>query len=87
MFFANSPGLSEKQLNCHCDGMCPPNSINNTCQTRPGGQCFSLVSEFVDEETGTLEQDRIYGCMSPEHNGGMFQVSSHIPATFEYARC
>lgn len=86
-FVAHPPGVSEKQLNCHCDGMCPPNSVNNTCQTRPGGQCFSLVSEFVDDDTGILEQDHIYGCMSPETNGAIFQVSSHIRAIAAYARC
>lgn len=66
--------FSGKSLICYCDGVCPDNSVNNTCTTRPGGTCFSSVEEIFDESTGELEPERIYGCMSPEDNGGLFQV-------------
>lgn len=66
-------GLTEKKLTCHCDGLCPVDQ--DTCQPRAGGKCFSMIGEYVDEVSGLLEQERIFGCMSPDDNGGMFQVS------------
>lgn len=71
--------FTAKVLTCHCDGVCPENGLNNTCQTRPGGTCFSSVEELQDEATGELEPERIYGCMSPEDNGGLFQVFIFYP--------
>ncbi|XP_039948987.1 bone morphogenetic protein receptor type-1B isoform X1 [Bactrocera tryoni] len=63
--------INARTLSCYCDGSCPDNVINGTCETRPGGSCFSAVEEVYDEITGTYEEERTYGCMPPEENGGL----------------
>lgn len=63
---------TDKTLTCHCEGICPDNNTS-TCQTRPGGKCFSMISEYTDDD-GMPGQERLVGCMSPDENGGMFQV-------------
>ncbi|XP_037957772.1 bone morphogenetic protein receptor type-1B isoform X2 [Teleopsis dalmanni] len=60
-----------RTLSCYCEGSCPDNAMNGTCETRPGGSCFSTVEGYYDELTGTYEVDRTYGCMPPEDNGGL----------------
>lgn len=62
---------SARTLTCYCDGSCPDNAVNGTCETRPGGSCFSLVEEVYDESTGAVEEERTYGCLPPEENGGL----------------
>ena len=66
--------ISARTLTCYCDGSCPNNVNNGTCETRPGGFCFSAVEEVYDETTGTYEEERTYGCMPPEENGGFLMV-------------
>lgn len=61
-------------MTCYCDGSCPNNVNNGTCETRPGGSCFSAVEEVYDETTGTYEEERTFGCMPPEENGGFLMV-------------
>ncbi|EDW57262.1 bone morphogenetic protein receptor type-1B [Drosophila virilis] len=60
-----------RSMICYCDGSCPNNVSNGTCETRPGGSCFSAVEEVYDEITGTYEEERTFGCMPPEENGGL----------------
>lgn len=60
-----------RTLSCYCDGSCPDNIINGTCDTRLGGSCFSAVEEVYDEITGVFEEERTYGCMPPEESGGL----------------
>lgn len=67
--------IAARSLICYCDGSCPDNASNGTCETRPGGSCFSAVEEVYDEGTGTYEEERTYGCMPPEENGGLLMVS------------
>ncbi|XP_016936622.1 bone morphogenetic protein receptor type-1B isoform X1 [Drosophila suzukii] len=59
-----------RSLTCYCDGSCPDNVSNGTCETRPGGSCFSAVQQLYDETTGMYEEERTFGCMPPEDNGG-----------------
>ncbi|CAD7079997.1 unnamed protein product [Hermetia illucens] len=61
----------DRVLTCYCDGHCPGNSPNSTCQTRPGGSCFSAVEAEYEEETGMYVEYRTFGCMAPEENGGL----------------
>lgn len=71
-----------RSLSCYCDGSCPNDMVNGTCETRPGGSCFSAVEEVWDEETQRHEEERTYGCLPPEENGGLLlckvSVSSHL---------
>lgn len=63
-----------KVLKCACDGHCPDNNDSKgTCETRPGGFCFSTVENVWDEETGTVMAEHTSGCMAPEHSGGLLQ--------------
>lgn len=63
-----------KSLKCVCDGHCPDNNESNgTCETRPGGFCFSTVENVWDEETGDYIVEYTAGCMAPEHSGGLLQ--------------
>lgn len=48
--------------------------MNGTCETRPGGSCFSSVEEVLNESTDEWEAERTYGCMPPEQSGGLLQV-------------
>ncbi|XP_044572452.1 bone morphogenetic protein receptor type-1B isoform X3 [Drosophila ananassae] len=69
-----------RSLTCYCDGSCPGNVSNGTCETRPGGSCFSAVQSFYDETTNTYEEERTYGCMPPEDNGGLLMCKvSAVP--------
>lgn len=70
------PSFTARILTCYCDNSCPNNESNGTCETRPGGSCFSAVEEVYDETTGTYEEERTYGCMPPEENGGLLMVSA-----------
>lgn len=66
--------ITAQTLQCFCDGHCPDNLVNGTCETRPGGSCFASVEEVMDEITGYLVPERTYGCMPPEQSGGFLQV-------------
>lgn len=48
--------------------------MNGTCETRPGGSCFSSVEEVMDSLNGYMVLERTYGCMPPEESGGFLQV-------------
>lgn len=45
--------------------------INGTCETRPGGFCYSSVEEVNDESSDDNGPNRAYGCMPPEQSGGL----------------
>lgn len=60
-------------LTCYCDGSCPGNTQNGTCEVRPGGQCFSAVEEVYDD-FGQIEAEYSFGCLSPDQAGGLLQV-------------
>ncbi|KAJ6646190.1 Bone morphogenetic protein receptor type-1B [Pseudolycoriella hygida] len=62
-----------RTLFCYCDGHCPDNLSNGTCETKPGGSCFSAVEEVLNEINGEYESERTYGCMPPEEHGGLMQ--------------
>lgn len=62
-----------KTLKCYCEGHCPDNQLNGTCEPRPGGSCFASVEEVTDDD-GKIELDLTYGCMPPEESGGLLQV-------------
>lgn len=55
---------------CYCEGHCPDDRPNGTCEIRPGGQCFSAV-EHVRDETGRLVEERNYGCLSADERSVM----------------
>lgn len=70
-------------MQCFCEGHCPDNMPNGTCETRPGGSCFSAVEEVVDETTGLNVPEFSSGCMSPEQSGGLLQVGFYIIQDFK----
>lgn len=65
-------------LTCYCEGHCPENVQNGTCEVRPGGQCFSMAEEVIDDITGQLDVEYSFGCISADHAGGLLQVNMKI---------
>lgn len=66
--------IAGRVLTCYCEGQCPETANIGECETRAGGFCFSSVSEIFDETSGSHVLERTYGCMPPEHSGGLLQV-------------
>ncbi|XP_049282618.1 bone morphogenetic protein receptor type-1B isoform X1 [Anopheles funestus] len=66
-------GSTARILTCYCEGHCPGNVQNGTCETRPGGSCFASVEAVMDDETKQLVPEWSHGCMSPEQGGGLLQ--------------
>lgn len=52
---------------CYCEGHCPNNEKNGTCEIKSGGMCFTSVELDYDEVIYT------YGCL-PEDERGLMQV-------------
>ncbi|KAF7262751.1 hypothetical protein GWI33_004159 [Rhynchophorus ferrugineus] len=53
-----------KSITCYCEGHCPSGEQYGTCQTRPGGRCFTSVEiKYFDD--GTSETVLSYGCLPP----------------------
>ncbi|XP_014223178.1 bone morphogenetic protein receptor type-1B-like isoform X1 [Trichogramma pretiosum] len=69
-WIGNSPSLVSG-LTCYCDGSCPSDKQNGTCQTRPGGHCFSAVEEIWDSEQEELVPEWSFGCLPPDEQGFM----------------
>ena len=58
-------------LTCYCQGHCPNDNFNGTCEARPFSQCFAAVEEVYNPETGLAEPEYTYGCLPPEEKGLM----------------
>jgi bone morphogenetic protein receptor type-1B len=70
------PLLSISGLTCYCEGHCPENVQNGTCEVRTGGQCFSAVEEvLVDDGSGAVEPEYSFGCISADQVGSLLQVN------------
>ena len=74
MFFSVSEGYG---LTCYCQGHCPNDNFNGTCEARPFSQCFAAVEEVYNPDTGLPEPEYTYGCLPPEEKG-LMQVCSRI---------
>lgn len=55
---------------CYCT-VCPEDVFNDTCELKPGGQCFTGIEQEAD---GSIAWS--YGCLTPvdEEGGMIFQV-------------
>ncbi|KAG5676098.1 hypothetical protein PVAND_005952 [Polypedilum vanderplanki] len=63
-------------LSCYCEGHCPSNTQNGTCEVKFGGQCFSMVEEVIDEQTGLMEPEYSFGCISADQTSGLLQCNA-----------
>ncbi|XP_041982062.1 bone morphogenetic protein receptor type-1B isoform X2 [Aricia agestis] len=65
---------------CECSGAaaCPDGSANGTCTTQPGGYCYAVVEEVVDD-AGLLLLERSAGCLPPDEAGLMQCKGSQSP--------
>ncbi len=81
-------------LTCYCQGHCPNDHFNGTCEARPLSQCFAAVEEVYNPDTGLPEPEYTYGCLPPEEKGLMQVCSSfyltnefslHLSSTFYYS--
>ena len=68
LYFSLALGLC---LTCYCQGHCPNDSFNGTCEARQFSQCFAVVEEVYNPETGSVEPEYTYGCLPPEEKGLM----------------
>lgn len=76
MFF--STGMC---LTCFCQGHCPNDIYNGTCEARPFSQCFAAVEEVYNPDTGIYEPEYTYGCLPPEEKG-LMQVCLLFPLCY-----
>lgn len=86
-FHQYEKSITGKVLTCHCDGICPETGQDDsTCKTRPGGSCFSSISEVIDVEDVSyeMEPERIYGCMATSDDGGLFSVKIECVNSYLY---
>ncbi|CAK9796628.1 Bone morphogenetic protein receptor type-1B [Anthophora plagiata] len=58
-------------ITCYCEGHCPDDRQNGTCEGRPGGHCFSAVEEVWDAESGEYVPEWSFGCLPPDEQGFM----------------
>lgn len=58
-------------LTCYCQGHCPNDNFNGSCEARPYSQCFAAVEEVFNPDTGLAEPEYTYGCLPPEEKGLM----------------
>lgn len=58
-------------ITCYCEGHCPDDRQNGTCEGRPGGHCFSAVEEVWDAEAGEYVPEWSFGCLPPDEQGFM----------------
>ncbi len=73
---------------CYCLGHCPGGHHNGTCLARDGAGCFAAVEEVVlDAGTGELGEERTYGCLPPEDEGGLLQVYCIVDTARKRKKC
>lgn len=66
-------------ITCYCDGHCPDDRQNGTCEAKPGGHCFSAVEEQRDPETGEYYPEWSFGCLPPDEQGLMQCKGNLVP--------
>lgn len=71
--------IAAMALTCYCDGHCPDDRQNGTCETRPGGQCFSAVEEVFDPESASYVPETSFGCLSADEQGFMQCKGNLVP--------
>lgn len=58
-------------IKCYCEGNCPDDRQNGTCEGKPGGYCFSAVEEVWDIEIQDWVTEWSFGCLAPNEQGLM----------------
>ncbi|XP_015513126.1 bone morphogenetic protein receptor type-1B [Neodiprion pinetum] len=66
-------------ITCYCEGHCPDNQPNGTCEGKPGGHCFSVVEEVWDNEIKEYVSEYSFGCLPPGEQGFMQCKGSLVP--------
>lgn len=66
-------------ITCYCDGHCPDDKQNGTCEGRPGSQCFSAVEEVWDSDTKEMVPEWSFGCLPPAEQGFMQCKGNLVP--------
>ncbi|XP_022900135.1 bone morphogenetic protein receptor type-1B isoform X1 [Onthophagus taurus] len=73
----NMKRLRQNVRRCYCQGHCPDNQTNGTCEIKQGGMCFTAVEIEQDETTGNYEAEFTYGCL-PDEEGGLMQCKGSL---------
>ncbi|KAG5876132.1 hypothetical protein JTB14_007539 [Gonioctena quinquepunctata] len=61
---------------CYCEGHCPDNQHNGTCEIRSGGVCFTSVEAVYDDAQERDVPFYTYGCFSDDERG-LMQCKGH----------
>nr|WAH70829.1 thickveins [Colaphellus bowringi] len=62
---------------CYCEGHCPDNQHNGTCEIRSGGVCFTSVEAVYDDVQDRDVPFYTYGCFSDDERG-LMQCKGHL---------
>ncbi|XP_019759002.2 bone morphogenetic protein receptor type-1B [Dendroctonus ponderosae] len=62
--FAKFGAASEKKVSCFCAPLCPNGESRGTCETKPGGKCFTATEKII--EYGNEKLNVEYGCLPPD---------------------
>ncbi|XP_076264537.1 serine/threonine receptor kinase thickveins isoform X4 [Rhynchophorus ferrugineus] len=69
-------GRKAKVRRCYCEGHCPNNAPNGTCEVKLGGMCFTDVKAVVSND-GEEYPLRRYGCL-PGGEGTLMQCKGYL---------
>jgi len=64
---------------CYCDGYCPGEQQNGTCEAKKDAVCFAAIHEVFNHETVSWELERSFGCLPPGESGLMQCHGSVVP--------
>lgn len=68
-------------MTCYCEGHCPDDRPNGTCEGKPGGYCFSAVVEEWDTDINEYVPQWSFGCLPPAELGLMQCKGALVPLT------
>ncbi|EFN77530.1 bone morphogenetic protein receptor type-1B [Harpegnathos saltator] len=71
--------VSVSGITCYCEGHCPGDKQNGTCEGRPGSQCFSAVEEVWDPDIQDYVPEWSFGCLPPAEQGFMQCKGNLVP--------
>ncbi|XP_001601240.4 bone morphogenetic protein receptor type-1B [Nasonia vitripennis] len=71
--------IAVSAITCYCDGHCPDGRQNGTCETRPGGHCFSAVEKVYDADSDENVPEWSFGCLPPDEQGFMQCKGNLVP--------
>ncbi|XP_056643163.1 bone morphogenetic protein receptor type-1B isoform X3 [Diorhabda sublineata] len=75
--FPSATNIIQTLKRCYCEGHCPDNQYNGTCEIRTGGVCFTSVEAVYDDIQDKDVPLYTYGCL-PDDERGLMQCKGHL---------